>query len=223
MDKIKKAFQSISLKKSLMLLAVCSLGLVSILSVITIVTLSDFQQKILDTRPIIVTNYVIDKTENSDIKTGFTVVPQEYAYGEFSKENRIYYALVTGFMVFLPIAYIIAASVLVAKLYYKLKLQIPLENLNNGITHISKQDLDFQIQYTSDDELGKLCSTFENMKNELCKNNCKMWEILQEQKTLTASVSHDLRTPITVINGYLEYLDKSIEKKVLQTRFCRQQ
>lgn len=217
MDKIKKAFQSMSLKKSLMLLAVFSLGLVSILSVITILTFSNFQQKILDTRPIVVTDYVIDTTnkDNPDIKDGFTVVPQKYTHGELSKENQIYYLLVTGFMVVLPISYIIAASIFVAKLYYKLKLQTPLEDLNNGISHISKQDLDFQIQYTSDDELGKLCSTFENMKNELYKNNCKMWDMLQERKTLTASISHDLRTPITVINGYLDYLEKSIEKKSL--------
>ena len=206
-----------SLKKSLVLLAVFSLGLVSILSVITILTFSNFQQKILDTRPIVVTDYVIDTTNkgNSDIKEGFTVVPQKYAHGELTKENQIYYLLATSFMVILPISYIIVASILVAKLYYKLKLQIPLENLNNGIYHISKQDLDFQIQYTSDDELGKLCSTFENMKNELYKNNCKMWDMLQERKTLTASISHDLRTPITVINGYLDYLDKSIEKESL--------
>ena len=217
MDKIRKVFQSMSLKKSLVLLAVFSLGLVSILSVITILTCSNFQQKILDTRPIVVTDYVIDTTNkgNSDIKDGFTVVPQKYAHGELSKENQIYCLFVTGFMVILPISYIIVASILVAKLYYKLKLQMPLENLNNGIYHISKQDLDFQIQYTSDDELGKLCSTFENMKNELYKNNCKMWDMLQERKTLTASISHDLRTPITVINGYLDYLDKSIEKESL--------
>lgn len=212
MDKIKKAFQSMSLKKSLVLLTVSCLGLVSVLSVITILTCSSFQQKILDTRPIIVTNYVIGDTETEN---NVNVVPQEYIHGKLSKENQIYYYFVTSLMVILPIIYITAASILIAKLYYKLKLQTPLENLNSGIYHISKQDLDFQIQYTSDDELGKLCRTFENMKNELYKNNCKMWDMLQERKALTASVSHDLRTPITVLNGYLDYLDKSVEKKSL--------
>lgn len=209
MDKIKKAFQSMSLKKSLVLLAVSCLSLISVLSVITILTCSSFQQKILDTRPIIVTNYVIGGTEAAN---SVDVIPQEYMHGKLSNENQIYYYFVTSLMVILPIIYITAASILIAKLYYKLKLQTPLENLNSGIYHISKQDLDFQIQYTSDDELGKLCRTFENMKNELYKNNCKMWDMLQERKALTASISHDLRTPITVLNGYLDYLDKSVEK-----------
>ena len=37
----------------------------------------------------------------------------------------------------------------------------------------------------------------------------------REKKALTASVSHDLRTPITVLNGYLDYLEKSIERETL--------
>ena len=104
---------------------------------------------------------------------------------------------------------------MVAKLYYKWKLQMPLEYLKNGMYHISQQDLDFKILYTSNDELGQLCDTFEHMKNEIYRSNCKMWDMLQERKALTASVSHDLRTPITVINGYLDYLEKSIERETL--------
>lgn len=219
MDQIKKLFRSMSLKKSLVLIAIVCLVFVSLLSVITILTFSNFQQKILDTRPLIVTNYVVDAVNGSDTECedGFSVLPQENHYGEFSKENEIYYWCVTALMVALPVLYMIAASVLVAKLYYRLKLQVPLQNLRNGMDHISRQDLDFQIAYHADDELGKLCGTFEKMKDEIYKSNRKMWDMLQERKTLTASVSHDLRTPITVLRGYLDYLDKSIRRESLSS------
>lgn len=213
MGKIKNTFQKMSLKKSLVMLAALCLGGVSILSIITILIFSDMQQKILDTRPIVVTDYTMKNYEETGSET--TVVPQKYIYKELSKENQIYYWIVTILMVILPVIYIIAASLMVAKFYYKLKLQIPLENLKNGMYHISQQDLDFQIQYTTDDELGKLCDTFECMRNEIHKSNCKMWDMLQERKALTASISHDLRTPITVVNGYLDYLEKSMERKML--------
>lgn len=213
MGKIKNIFQKMSLKKSLVMLAALCLGGVSILSIITILIFSDMQQKILDTRPIVVTDYTMKNYEETGSET--TVVPQKYIYKELSKENQIYYWIVTILMVILPVIYIIAASLMVAKFYYKLKLQIPLENLKNGMYHISQQDLDFQIQYTTDDELGKLCDTFECMRNEIHKSNCKMWDMLQERKALTASISHDLRTPITVVNGYLDYLEKSMERKML--------
>lgn len=213
MDKIRRVFQNMSLKKSLVLLAVFSLGVVSILSITTILTFSNIRQSILDTRPVIISDYTSEY--DAERVNGLIIVPHEYMYGELSIENQIYYWAVTFFMAALPVLYIIIASVIVAKLYYKLKLQTPLENLKNGMYHISEQNLDFQIEYSSDDELGKLCDTFEHMRNEIYKSNRKMWDMLQERKALTASVSHDLRTPITVINGYLDYLDKSIKKGTL--------
>ncbi|MDC2931794.1 HAMP domain-containing sensor histidine kinase [Clostridioides difficile] len=217
MGKIKETFQKMSLKKSLLILAVFWLSLVGVLSIATILKCSDIRQEILDTRPIIITDYIIDDTNRNNMENnnGVTAVPQKYTHGELSKENQVYYWCITILMVSLPIAYIIFASFMVAKLYYKWKLQIPLEHLKNGMYHISQQDLDFQIPYTSNDELGQLCDTFENMKNEIYISNRKMWDMLQERKALTASVSHDLRTPITVINGYLNYLGKSIERETL--------
>lgn len=118
-------------------------------------------------------------------------------------------------MVALPVLYVIIGSIIITKLYYKLKIQSPLKSLNNGVEHILQQDLDFQIEYTSDDELGRLCNAFECMRNEIYMSNRKMWNMLQERKALTASVSHDLRTPITVINGYLDYLDKVSRKQII--------
>lgn len=217
MGKIKETFQKMSLKKCLLILAVFWLSLVGVLSIATILKCSDIRQEILDTRPIIITDYIIDDTNRNNMENnnGVTAVPQKYTHGELSKENQVYYWCITILMVSLPIAYIIFASFMVAKLYYKWKLQIPLEHLKNGMYHISQQDLDFQIPYTSNDELGQLCDTFENMKNEIYISNRKMWDMLQERKALTASVSHDLRTPITVINGYLDYLEKSIERETL--------
>lgn len=217
MGKIKETFQKMSLKKSLLILAVFCLSLVGVLSIATILKCSDIRQEILDTRPIIITGYTTDNINehNTETESGMIVTPKIYTHGELSKENQVYYWCITILMVSLPIAYIIFASFMVAKLYYKWKLQIPLEHLKNGMDHISQQDLDFRIQYSSNDELGQLCDTFEHMKNEIYKSNRKMWDMLQERKALTASVSHDLRTPITVINGYLEYLEKSMERETL--------
>lgn len=217
MGKIKETFQKMSLKKSLLILAVVWLSLVGILSIATILKCSDIRQEILDTRPIIITGYTTDNINehNMETESGMIVTPQIYMHGELSKENQVYYWCITILMVSLPIAYIIFASFMVAILYYKWKLQIPIKHLKNGMYHISEQDLDFQIPYTSDDELGQLCDTFEHMKNEIYTSNRKMWDMLQERKALTASVSHDLRTPITVLNGYLDYLGKSIERETL--------
>ena len=58
-------------------------------------------------------------------------------------------------------------------------------------------------------------------EKEIYTSNRKMWNMLQERKALTASVSHDLRTPITVINGYLDYLDKVNHKQIITEEALR--
>ena len=83
MGKIREVFQKMSLKRSLVLLAVFCLSLVSALSVITILTCSSIQKKILDTRPIIITDYVIRDADSNDTENnnGVTAVPQKYTHG----------------------------------------------------------------------------------------------------------------------------------------------
>ena len=76
-------------------------------------------------------------------------------------------------------------------------------------------DLSFSIDYQKQDELGQLCGAFEKMRRELLDNNRRMWALVDERKKINASISHDLRTPITVIKGYSEYLDKNTGKAIL--------
>ena len=58
---------------------------------------------------------------------------------------------------------------MVAKLYYKWKLKIPLENLKNGMYHISQQDLDFRYNTHLMMSWGSYVSTFEHMKMRFTK------------------------------------------------------
>lgn len=75
MGKIREVFQKMSLKRSLVLLAVFCLSLVSALSVITILTCSSIQKKILDTRPIIITDYVIRDADSNDTENNNGLLP----------------------------------------------------------------------------------------------------------------------------------------------------
>lgn len=66
--------------------------------------------------------------------------------------------------------------------------------------------MDFSLEYSGQDELGNLCRAFETMRQKVLENNSEMWNMVEERKKLNFSVAHDLRTPITVIKGYIEYL-----------------
>lgn len=213
MDKLKEKWKDLSLRKAMLIVSGISLSIVGVLSAVTILTASGIRQKMLDRRPILITAYTIE--ERSESAENFSIDPEKYTYGNLTGRDQFLYRTATAAMILLPVVYIAAGSAAVAKIYYRWKLQIPIRALRSGMAHISDQDLDFQISYTSGDELGRLCSTFEQMRSEVYKRNREMWEMLKERKALTASVSHDLRTPVTVIRGYLDYIDRSLEKGVL--------
>lgn len=92
--------------------------------------------------------------------------------------------------------------------YYQIKLKRPLRILSNAAVRIANNDLDFVISYDKDDEFGKLCTAFETMRSCLEDSSRDMWRQIEERKRLNASFSHDMRTPLTVLEGNLDILLK---------------
>lgn len=58
--------------------------------------------------------------------------------------------------------------------------------------------------------MGALCQSFEHMRMALYENNKILWKMLEERKLMQASIAHDLRNPIAIIEGYTEYLQLNL-------------
>ena len=95
-------------------------------------------------------------------------------------------------------------------LFYRNKLKKPLEILIEGSGKIAQNELDFTIVYDREDEMGDLCRAFETMRGALYQNFRTLWHTLEEQKTLHAAISHDMRTPLAVMQGYHEMMQEFI-------------
>lgn len=76
-----------------------------------------------------------------------------------------------------------------AMVFYRLKLKKPFAILEHASKKISENNLDFSISYDSNDELGKLCGSFEKMRSSLMENNRCMWKSIEERKRLNAAFS----------------------------------
>ena len=72
--------------------------------------------------------------------------------------------------------------------------------------------MDFAVYYDSDDELGELCESFGKMRQILYHNTIELWNMVEDRKKLQASVAHDLRKPIAIISGYIDFLKVNIPK-----------
>ena len=141
--------------------------------------------------------------------------PANGEVSEFTNQEVIVFEIAQTLMVLLPVLFSFAGIACASSIFYRIKLKEPLDALKQGIVHIADNDLSFSISYQKQDELGQLCGAFETMRRELLDNNRRMWALLDERKKINASISHDLRTPITVIKGYSEYLDRNIGKDIL--------
>ncbi|HBL8476993.1 TPA: HAMP domain-containing histidine kinase, partial [Listeria monocytogenes] len=85
-------------------------------------------------------------------------------------------------------------------------INYPLQLLMEASHKIKEKDLDFEINYQSDNELGKLCSAFSEMKEELKSSLFTQWKLEQERVEMVESLAHDLKTPLSIIRGYSEAL-----------------
>jgi signal transduction histidine kinase len=73
----------------------------------------------------------------------------------------------------------------------------PVRDLTSAARAIAAGDLRQQVQVRSRDELGVLAEQFNQMSAGLARSN-------ELRRRMTADIAHDLRTPLTVISGYLE-------------------
>ncbi len=83
-------------------------------------------------------------------------------------------------------------------------ISVPLAKLQKAARNIREGNLDFEIWQESEDEIGQLCQDFEEMRLRLKANAEEKVEFDRENKELISNISHDLKTPITAIKGYVE-------------------
>ena len=81
---------------------------------------------------------------------------------------------------------------------------IPIEKLQYAANQVKEGNLEFELEITETDELGNLIRDFEDMRVRLKDNAEEKLRNDRESKELISNISHDLKTPITAIKGYVE-------------------
>ncbi|MFC0215218.1 ATP-binding protein [Paenibacillus chartarius] len=80
----------------------------------------------------------------------------------------------------------------------------PINVLRDSAQRIKEGDLQFKLKPESADEIGQLSMAFEQMRQKLNESIGLQVQYEENRKQLISNISHDLKTPITTIKGYVE-------------------
>ncbi|MBP3391740.1 MAG: HAMP domain-containing histidine kinase [Clostridia bacterium] len=86
------------------------------------------------------------------------------------------------------------------------KFSKPLVKINQTALLISEGDYTAQSNVRSDDEVGMLAETIDDMGKKLQAAGEESAHLMQLRQEFVANISHELRTPVTVMRGSLEAL-----------------
>ena len=151
--------------------------------------------------------------EKLDIKSEFTVL-RKYLGEE--KLGTLYLAVETGegklstgkgfqrllaFVFWGMIVLILLMTFLVTN-----SMMQSLRKLRDGVRHISEGDLNFSVKTKKRDEVAQVLMAFEEMRLRLKASIDAQVKEDENRKALVANISHDLKTPVTSIKGYIEGL-----------------
>ena len=87
-----------------------------------------------------------------------------------------------------------------------------LAELQRASRRIAAGDLDFRLRTEGRDEVAAVARSFDRMRRSLIEERHKLHAERQRRRSFLMAVSHDLRTPLTSIKGYLEALQDGIAR-----------
>ncbi len=121
------------------------------------------------------------------------------AFSEVSTEFRAAFLEIIVLIIL-----VLCAVVLIMTVWIYNGISRPVMNLRGAAMRISNGDYDFTVPSEGDDEISQLCRDFEQMRKRLKESEEQKEKYDSENRELISNISHDLKTPITTIKGYVE-------------------
>ena len=120
--------------------------------------------------------------------------------------TRIYALMSRHLLIYMFVAIIVVllfTSLMLTQWIQKSVFQ-PVADLNKAMQNIKDGNLDYMLAGDRKGEIGDLYRNYEDMRLRLKESEEEKEENVQRNKEMIANISHDLKTPITAIKGYVE-------------------
>lgn len=97
--------------------------------------------------------------------------------------------------------------------FYKKKWDGSLKEILDGAERIANNDLDFEVHVLSSDELGTACQSLEKVRKSTQELISQQIRTEQMREQMMSSFAHDLKTPLTIINGEIDIVMRLLNKE----------
>ncbi len=122
--------------------------------------------------------------------------------------NSVIFRCITLFVLFFILTVIITSACITAVL--SKKILVPIKELTAAAYKIKNGQLDFELLGSRCREINELCSAFDNMRLQLRESRNTEERQLVERRLMLANISHDIKTPLTSIKGYISGIKDGI-------------
>ncbi len=95
--------------------------------------------------------------------------------------------------------------------YVYLNILRPFDKMKNYASEIAKGNLDLPLNYEKSDYFGAFTWAFDSMRKEITRSRTAEREAIENNKTVIATLSHDIKTPIASIRAYAEGLEANLD------------
>lgn len=113
-------------------------------------------------------------------------------------------------LIILVIVMLFVISMAVISLITSKTIVKPIKKISKGAEEIAKGNLDYEIDFSSTNELGQMVDSFNNMRLRLKQSLDDIQAAQSAKQVVVAGIAHDLRTPLTSVKGYAEGLRDGI-------------
>lgn len=135
-----------------------------------------------------------------------------WVWYDVGSKEKLLLAVMNFFYNYCLYIYTLICFCIVGKLFLDRKIKPALSAVTKALDDINLGDYSHEITWQSQDEMGLLCGEVEEMRKKLLKDKKNQWKLQEEQRKINAAFAHDIRTPLTVIKGYTEFLQKYVPK-----------
>ena len=96
-------------------------------------------------------------------------------------------------------------------LYVYLNILRPFDKMKDYASEIAKGNFDLPLNYERSNYFGAFTWAFDSMRKEITRSRMAEREAIENNKTVIATLSHDIKTPITSMRAYAEGLEANLD------------